>query len=52
MRNPMDKNGLDKFTSSRNDRLEENQTLHTQAGAPVYDDQDTMTAGKRGPSML
>ena len=52
MRNPMDKNGLDKFSSSRNDRLEESQVLHTQAGAPVYDDQDTMTAGKRGPTML
>lgn len=52
MRNPMDKNGLDRHSSSRNDRVEDNRTLHSQSGAPVIDDLDTMTAGKRGPSMM
>lgn len=52
MIDPMAKNGLGKHTASRNDRVEANQILHTQAGAPVYDDLDTMTSGKRGPSMM
>ncbi len=49
---PMEKNGLGKHRSSRNQTTGPTKVLHTQTGAPVYDDLDTMTAGKRGPSLM
>ena len=52
MKNPMDKNGLGKNLHSRNDHKSENSELKTAAGAPVANNQDTMTAGVRGPSLL
>ncbi|MDO5041003.1 MAG: catalase [Peptoniphilus sp.] len=52
MKNPMDKNGLGDPISSRNDRRGDNTQLHTGQGAPVYSNQDTMTAGARGPVLL
>lgn len=48
----MDKNGLGENLHSRNDRKSENPELKTVAGAPVANNQDTMTAGKRGPGLL
>ncbi|NLC44277.1 MAG: catalase [Clostridiales bacterium] len=52
MRNPMAKNGLKDYSASRNENVGENPNLTTAAGAPVTDNQDTMTAGKRGPATL
>lgn len=50
MKNPMEKNGLGPESPSRNERVNEGNTqLTTKAGAPVTDNFDTMTAGKRGP---
>ena len=50
--NPMDKNGLGKNQSSKNDTKGKTPDLKTAAGAPVANNQDTMTAGKRGPALL
>ncbi len=50
--NPMDKNGLDKHSPSRNQNVGDNPYIRTAAGAPVTDNQDSMTAGKRGPLAL
>lgn len=47
--NPMDKNGLSESTPSRNQNTGENPYITTAAGAPVTDNHDSMTAGKRGP---
>ncbi|HZK09916.1 MAG TPA: catalase [Clostridia bacterium] len=50
--NPMDKNGLSESTPSRNQNTGENPYITTAAGAPVTDNHDSMTAGKRGPMTL
>ena len=50
--NPMDKNGLGKNLSSRNDTTGKTSDLKTAAGAPVENNQDSMTAGKRGPVLM
>ena len=49
---PTTKNGLTKNTSSKNARKNKHPELRTVAGAPVDNNQDTMTAGKRGPALL
>lgn len=51
-KNPMDKNELGDSIPSRNQRRGKNPGLKTAAGAPVTDNQDTMTSGKRGPVSL
>jgi len=50
--NPMAKNGLGDYSPSRNQTIGENPNITTAAGAPVTDNQDSMTAGKRGPMTL
>ena len=50
--NPMDKNGLGQGSPSKNDRKGKIGQLKTAAGAPVASNQDTMTAGVRGPATL
>ncbi len=50
--NPMDKNGLDKHLSSKNDKKGDIAEMKTVAGAPVENNQDSMTAGKRGPLLI
>lgn len=52
MKNPMDKNGLTKKQASRNQLAGDHPELRTAAGAPVYSNQDTETAGVRGPAMM
>ncbi len=52
MKNPMDKNELGAPLPSKNDKRGENPMIHTAAGAPVDNNQDTMTAGQRGPTVL
>ena len=52
MVNPMDKNGLGPILPSRNEHSTDNKGLRTAAGAPVDNNQDSMTAGPRGPLML
>lgn len=49
---PMAKNGLGKPSPSRNERKGENPKMTTAAGAPVYSNEDSMTAGARGPVAL
>lgn len=49
MKNPMDKNGLGESIPSRNDRANAHPGMRTAAGAPVISNQDSMTAGPRGP---
>lgn len=49
---PMQKNGLGEPVSTKNDTKGENPKMTTAAGAPVPNNQDTMTAGKRGPAMM
>ncbi len=51
-KNPMEKNGLGAGVSSRNQNKGTTPGIKTAAGAPVTDNQDTMTAGKRGPVSL
>ncbi len=51
-KNPMDKNGLGKNLSSKNDKKGDIPDLKTAAGAPVPNNQDSMTAGKRGPLLM
>lgn len=48
----MDKNGLGKGLPSRNSNTGDNPELKTAAGAPVSNNQDSMTAGVRGPMLL
>ncbi|OLS02610.1 catalase [Tissierella creatinophila] len=50
--NPMDKNGLGNHLPSRNQTIGDIPEIKTATGAPVTDNQDTMTAGKRGPVAL
>ena len=52
MNDPMDKNELGEHLPSRNQHSGEEQLLRTAAGAPVSNNQDSMTAGVRGPVML
>lgn len=52
MKNPMDKNKLGKGLPSRNEETGSTSELKTAAGAPVASNQDTMSAGPRGPLML
>lgn len=52
MKNPMDKNGLGENLPSRNERTGKTSSMKTAAGTPVYDNQDSMTAGARGPVQL
>lgn len=52
LHDPMAKNGLDDYQESRNQTVGENPALHTAAGTPVYNNDVTMTAGERGPTML
>ena len=49
---PMDKNGLGKGLSSKNDRKGPVTEITTVAGAPVANNQDSMTAGSRGPLLV
>lgn len=51
MKNPMDKNGV-KYLPSKNDTAGENPKLTTIQGAPVGNNQDSVTAGVRGPVLL
>ncbi|NLC04797.1 MAG: catalase, partial [Tissierellia bacterium] len=48
----MEKNGLGDPIPSRNQTIGVNPEITTAAGAPVTDNQDSMTAGKRGPITL
>ncbi|HHU12711.1 MAG TPA: catalase [Clostridiaceae bacterium] len=50
--NPMDKTNAGPAKPSRNDTVGANPGLTSVAGAPVENNQDSMTAGKRGPLML
>lgn len=52
MKNPMDKNNLGDPIPSRNQTKGKDPQLKTAAGAPVTDNQDTMTSGVRGPVSL
>ena len=51
-KNPMDKNELGAPIPSRNQHTGSIPEIKTAAGAPVSDNQDTMTAGKRAPVSL
>ncbi len=50
--NPMDKNKLGEHLPSKNDTKGDVDVLKTAAGAPVASNQDTMTAGQRGPVVM
>src|SRR5690554_8157908 len=52
MENPMDKNNLGDSIPSRNQNKGKHPEIKTAAGAPVTDNQDSMTSGKRGPISL
>ncbi len=52
MNDPRNKNGLGPNSPSRNDATGPHPQLRTAAGAPVENNQDSMTAGPRGPLML
>ena len=52
IKNPMDKNNLGDPIPSRNQTTGKYPGIKTAAGAPVSDNQDTMTAGKRGSVSL
>lgn len=52
MKDPMDKNGLGEALPSKNDTKGENPKISMASGAPVENNQDTMTAGARGPAVL
>ena len=49
---PMQKNGLKGSLPSRNDVKGEHPTITRASGAPVVNNQDTMTAGVRGPQVI
>lgn len=49
---PMDKNQLGENLPSKNDVKGKNPHISMAQGAPVENNQDTMTAGVRGPAML
>ena len=49
---PMMKNGIGEFLPSRNDTVGEFPAITRESGAPVINNQDTMTAGPRGPQVI
>ena len=49
---PMSKNGLGPAIGSRNDVKGESPNLTRASGAPVYDNEDSMSAGVRGPLVM
>ncbi len=51
-KDPMSKNDLGKGLSSRNDRVGKDRKLTHVTGAPVANNQNAMTAGKRGPLLM
>ena len=50
--NPMDKNDLGEPLPSQNQAIGKHPELKTEAGSPVANNQDSMTAGPRGPMAL
>ena len=52
MNNPMDKNEVGEPLPSRNDVKGEDPRITTAQGAPVPNNQDILTAGKRGPMVM
>lgn len=50
--NPMSKNGLGENLPSKNDNKGNVTGITTAAGAPVVNNQDSMTAGQRGPLLV
>jgi len=50
--NPMDKNNLGPSLPSRNEHTIQNKAMCASVGAPVGNDQDSVTSGPRGPLML
>lgn len=52
MNDPMKKNGLGKKAPSENKNVGKHPGMRTAAGAPVYTNQDTETAGVRGPALM
>lgn len=50
--NPISKNDLGKSLSSKNSSKSDNSEFRTAAGAPVANNQDSMTAGVRGPLLI
>ena len=52
MKDPMKKNKLDQAIPSRNDRVGDHPAITRENGAPVINNQDTMTAGVRGPQVV
>lgn len=51
-KDPMEKNGLGEHLPSRNDHVGNRTGMTTAAGAPVGSNEDSTTAGKRGPVAL
>lgn len=51
-KDPMSKNKLGPSIPSRNDRVGEHTGITRESGAPVINNQDTMTAGVRGPQVV
>ncbi|NLA95369.1 MAG: hypothetical protein GX838_00780, partial [Clostridiaceae bacterium] len=49
MKDPMMKNDLGELSPSRNDVKGPHPGITRESGAPVINNQDTMTAGPRGP---
>ncbi|NLB09543.1 MAG: catalase, partial [Clostridiaceae bacterium] len=52
IKNPMDKNNPGEALPSRNQAKGEHPGITREAGAPVINNQDTMTAGVRGPQVV
>ncbi len=52
MKNPMDKNKLGSPLPSRNDMVGKHTGITRETGAPVINNQDTMSAGPRGPQVV
>ena len=52
MKNPMEKNGLGPNLPTRNETAGDHPHLRTHVGAPVSNNQDSMTAGPRGPILM
>ncbi len=50
--NPMDKNKIGEHLASRNQHKGEFAGITRESGAPVINNQDTMTAGPRGPQVV
>jgi len=52
LKDPMEKNGLGESLPSRNSVRGKNPGITRESGAPVINNQDTMTAGPRGPQVV